>query len=94
MLEQLFYALDKNNFNHIYLYENAHEIWHTLEVTHEGTNRVKESKINLLMNDFELFRMKPNETIVDMYTRFMDVINSLKALDKCFPNLKLVNKVL
>ena len=38
--------------------------------------------------------MKPNETIGDMYTNFMDVINSLKELDKYFSNLELVNKVL
>ena len=46
------------------------------------------------MHDFELFRMKPSETIIDMYTYFMDVINSLKVLGKYFLNLKLVNKVL
>ena len=39
-MNNLFYALDKNKFNHISLYKTPHEIWHTLEVTHEGTNRV------------------------------------------------------
>ena len=46
------------------------------------------------MHDFELFCMKPSETIGDMYTRFTDVVNGLKALGKSFLNLKLVNKVL
>ena len=83
-MNALFCALDKNEFNHISLCKTTHEIWHTLEVTHEGTSRVKDSKINLLIHDFELFRMKPSETIVDMYTHFTDIINSLKALSKCF----------
>ena len=38
--------------------------------------------------------MEPSETIGDMYTHFMDIINSLKALDKSFSNLELVNKIL
>ena len=46
------------------------------------------------MHDFELFYMKPSETIRYMYTCFMDVINSLKALDKIFSNLELINKIL
>ena len=46
------------------------------------------------MRDFELFRMEPSETIGDIYTRFMDVINSLKALGKSFSNFELVNKIL
>ena len=93
-INALFYALGKNEFNQISICETAHKIWHTLEITHEGTSRVKESKINLLMHDFELFRMKPSETIVDMYTHFMDVINSLNALGKSFSNLELINKIL
>ena len=83
-MNALFYALNKNEFNHISFCETTHEIWHILEVTHEGTNRVKESKINLLMHVFEMFQMKPSETIVDMYTCFMDVVNGLKALGKYF----------
>ena len=90
----LFCAMDKNKFNRILNHETTHDIWHTLEVSHKSINRVKESKINLLVHSFELFRMKLSEIISDMYTYFMDVINSLKALGKCFANLELINKVL
>ena len=74
--------------------ETAFDIWHTLEITQEGTSRVKYSKVNLLMHDFELFRMKPSETIGDMYTRFTDVVSSLKALGISFSDFELVNKIL
>ena len=93
-MNALFCALDKNEFNRVSLCETAFDIWHTLEITHEGTSRVKDSKINFLMHDFEFFRMKPSETIVDMYTRFTDIVNSLQALGKCFSNFELVSKVL
>lgn len=33
------------------------QIWDTLEVSHEGVNQVKESKVNILIHQYELFRM-------------------------------------
>ena len=36
-----FCALNKNEFNYIFLWKTAYEIWHKLEITHEGTNIVK-----------------------------------------------------
>ena len=93
-MNALFCALDKNEFNRVSICDSAFDIWRTLEVTHEGTSRVKESKINILVHSYELFRMKPSESIGDMYTRFTDVINGLKALGKDFTNFELVTKIL
>ena len=93
-MNALFCALDKNEFNRISTCETAFDIWRTLEITHEGTSRVKDSKVNILLHDFELFHMKPSETVVDMYTRFTDVVNGLKSLGKSFSDFELVNKVL
>ena len=42
-MNALFCTLDKNEFNRVSTCETAFDIWHTLEVTHEGTSRVKES---------------------------------------------------
>ena len=77
-MNALFCALDKNEFNRVSICEMTFDIWYTFEVTHESTSRVKESKINLLVHSYELFQMKPSEIIGDMYTRFTDVVNSLK----------------
>ena len=38
----LYCALERNEFNRISTCINAHDIWHLLEITHEGTNQVKE----------------------------------------------------
>ena len=73
---------------------SANQIWHTLQVTHEGTNKVKESKISILIHKFELFKMKKNETIVEMITRFTDITNSLITLGKTYTQMELVRKVL
>ena len=53
----LYYALDANEFNHILTCMSAKKIWDRLEVTHEGTNQVKKSKINMLVHKYELFKM-------------------------------------
>ncbi|GAV66716.1 zf-CCHC domain-containing protein/UBN2 domain-containing protein [Cephalotus follicularis] len=55
-------------------------MWDLLEVTYEGTNQVKESKISMLVHEYELFVMHDNESISDMFTRFTTIINSLKIL--------------
>ena len=44
-----------------------------LEVTHEGTSRVKDSKISMLVHDYELIKMKPHESIKDMFTQFTNI---------------------
>ena len=86
----LYCALDSNEFNRISTCTTAQEIWNKLEVTHEGTSQVKSSKINLLVHNYELFKMDPNETISAMFTRFTDIINGLKCLGRNYPNANLV----
>ena len=46
---------DRNEYNRVCQYKSAKEIWRLLKVTHEGTNQVKELKINLLVCSYELF---------------------------------------
>ena len=45
----LYYALDANEFNRISTYSSIKKNWDRFGVTHEGTNQVKESKINILV---------------------------------------------
>ena len=79
-----------NEFNRIFDCETAKEIWDKLEVTHEGTSQVKESKISMLVHKYELFRMEGNETISKMFTRFTDINNDLKYLGKAYTNIKMI----
>lgn len=72
----------------------AKKIWDKLEVTYEGTSNVKESKINFLVTQYEIFKMDESETIVQMYSRFTNIINSLKALGKTYTQLELIRKIL
>ncbi|GAV79818.1 UBN2 domain-containing protein, partial [Cephalotus follicularis] len=59
----LFCASCPNEFNRISSCDTAKEMWDLLEVTYEGTNQVKESKIGMLVHEYELFLMHDNESI-------------------------------
>ena len=93
-MNALFYALTKEEFNRVSTATSANQIWHTLRVTYEGTNKVKESKIVVLVHRFELFKMMENETISEMITRFTDITNFLASLGKEYTQVKKVHKIL
>ncbi|GAV67867.1 UBN2 domain-containing protein, partial [Cephalotus follicularis] len=90
----LFCAIGPNEFNRISSCDLAKEMWDLLEVTYEGTNQVKESKISMLLHEYELFLMHDNESISNMFTRFTTIINSLKNLCKYYSNQELIRKIL
>ncbi|POO02902.1 hypothetical protein TorRG33x02_009630, partial [Trema orientale] len=87
-------GMDRDIFNNVEKATNAHDMWNMLEVTYQGTNSLKETKINILTCQYELFNMHKDETIAQIFSRFITVINSLNALGKSFSNIDLVNKVL
>ena len=69
-------------------------MWDKLELIYEGTTKVKKTKANLLITEYEMFRMKTDESISDMFARLMQLINHLKALCKIYTDTKLLRKVL
>ncbi|XP_075076493.1 uncharacterized protein LOC142163139 [Nicotiana tabacum] len=83
-----------NEYNRISACETAKEIWEALQIAHEGTTQVKQSKIDMLTIEYELFRMKDDESIQDMHTRFTSIINKLHSLGEVIPKNKLVRKIL
>ena len=87
-------GLSRNEFNRISMCSTAKKIQDKLEVTYERTFRVKETKINLLITQYEAFKMDEYEIIVQIYSRFTNIINSLKALDKMHTQPELVQKIL
>jgi len=90
----LYCGLDANEYNRISACESAKEIWDKLVVTYEGTSQVRETKINILVHQYELFKMQPGETIKEMFIRFTDITNNLKSLGKTCTNEEMVRKVL
>ncbi|GAV73189.1 DUF4219 domain-containing protein/UBN2 domain-containing protein [Cephalotus follicularis] len=87
-------ALNSNEFNRVSSCATAKEMWDRLEVTYEGTNQVKDAKINMLVREYEMFSMKENQNIFGMFVRFTNIINSLQSLNKCYTNSEMLRKIL
>jgi len=65
-----------------------------LEVTHEGTNEVKKAKNKNPIQEYEMIRMKVEETIYEVQKRFTHIVNHLLALEKTFDKEELNIKIL
>ncbi|XP_015060390.1 uncharacterized protein LOC107006327 [Solanum pennellii] len=74
--------------------ESAKEIWDCLKTAHEGTEQVKESKIDMLTSRYENFQMKEGETIHEMFTKFSSITNELRSLGEPISMSKQLRKVL
>nr|XP_018624434.1 uncharacterized protein LOC108944157 [Nicotiana tomentosiformis] len=87
-------GIGPHKYNYISACQSAKGIWEVLQTAHEGTTQVKQSKINILTTEYELFRMKDDESIQDMHTRFTSIINKLYSLGEIIPRNKLVRMIL
>ena len=65
-----------------------------LKVTHERTTQVKETKINIVLHDYELFSMKEGENITNMLDRFANITNGLASLGIPITSNEKVKKIL
>jgi hypothetical protein len=70
------------------------EMWDTLKTHHEGTNSIKENRIDIGVRRFELFEMKEDETIDQMYGRFTTIINELNSLGKKYTTHERIRKII
>ncbi|VFQ96750.1 unnamed protein product [Cuscuta campestris] len=90
----LYCAVNPDDYRKISCCTTAKEMWDKLEVTYEGTDQVREAKIDFLTQEYKMFRMKEGEKIDDMFDRFSKIINDLHALKKSYANKDLVRKIL
>nr|XP_016471667.1 PREDICTED: uncharacterized protein LOC107793756 [Nicotiana tabacum] len=90
----LYNAISGEEYEKISSCDTAKKMWDKLEVTYERTSKVKETRINLLVHDYELFQMKDGESIEEMYARFNKIIGDLKAFGRPYSSGEQVQKIL
>jgi hypothetical protein len=73
---------------------NDFEIWKLLEVTHKGIGQVKDFTLITLAREYELFNIKPNESIHEMHTKFITFVSELVSIGKKITNEEMVGKIL
>jgi hypothetical protein len=79
-LNTLYNSIDTKVFEGIKDLELANEVWIRLSETYEGTKVVKSAKLYRLKSEFENFKMKEKETILEMFHRLQVIMNDLKSL--------------
>ena len=93
-MNAIFNGVDKNIFRLVNNCEVAKDAWNILKTTHEGTSRVKMSRLQLLTTKFENLRMKEDENIHEFHMSILEIANASGALREKMTNEKLVRKIL
>ena len=92
-LNAIFNGVDKNMFRLINTCVVAKEAWETLKTAHEGTSRVRMSRLQMLTTQFETLRMGEYQTIAEFHMQIRDIANSSFALGEKMSDEKLVRKI-
>ncbi|CAM8913334.1 unnamed protein product [Rhodiola kirilowii] len=93
-MNAIFSGVDGKNFKMISTCEIAKTAWDILRTAHEGTTKVKISRMETVTSKFENLRMQEDETIADFNTRVLDISNEAFALGEPMTDETLVRKVL
>jgi hypothetical protein len=93
-LHAIFTSMCSEEFERISRCVIAKEVWETLEITHEGSQIVKASKIQMLVSKFEEIRMEEEETFDEFYSKLSTIRNSTINLGKKMTDAKMVKKIL
>jgi hypothetical protein len=62
----------------------AKSILKALKSKYEWNKQVREAKVNLLVQQYELFKMKDGEDIETMFSRFQVLVSGLQVLNKSY----------
>jgi len=66
----------------------------SLCANYEGSKKVREAKALMLVHQYELFKMKKDESIEQMYSRFQTLVFGLQILKKSYVASDHVRKIL
>ncbi|KAL8126686.1 hypothetical protein AgCh_013813 [Apium graveolens] len=75
-------AIDNVMSNRVINCKTAKEIWDALEIRCQGTDTIKKNRKIILTQEYEHFDSKTNESLNDLYDRFVKLLNDLSLVDK------------
>ena len=87
-------AIPHEEFVKIYNKSTAKTIFESLCSSYEGNQQVREAKANMLVQQYELFKMSEDETIDTMFSRFQTLVAGLQVLKKSYTTAYHVKKIL
>ncbi|CAM8892577.1 unnamed protein product [Rhodiola kirilowii] len=90
----IFYGVDENVMKMIINCEVAKEACDILQMAYEGTDKVCNSRMQIVTTRFEEMKMKDSETITKFNARVLDLSNEAAALGKPIDEERMTSKVL
>ncbi|KAL8096136.1 hypothetical protein AgCh_037185 [Apium graveolens] len=75
-------AIDNVMSNRVINCKTAKEIWDALETRCQGTETVKKNRKTILTQEYEHFNSRTNESLTDVYDRFVKLLNDLSLVNK------------
>ncbi|KAL8103713.1 hypothetical protein AgCh_028060 [Apium graveolens] len=75
-------AIDNVMSNRVINCKTAKEIWVALETRCQGTETIKKNRKTILTQEYEHFDSKTNESLNDLYDRFVKLLNDLSLINK------------
>ncbi|KAK0583521.1 hypothetical protein LWI29_037786 [Acer saccharum] len=86
--------MDENQYKLIQNTRIAKEAWDILEIAHEGTEVVKDSKLQVLQTQFETLKMEENECFNDFEIKLMDIVNQSHQLGDPYSDRRIKQKIM
>ncbi|KAK0576621.1 hypothetical protein LWI29_020731 [Acer saccharum] len=86
--------MDENQYKLIQNTQILKVAWVVLQVAHEGTEVVKESKLQVLQTQFELLRMGEDECFNDFEIKLMDIVNQSHQLGDPYSDRRIKQKIM
>ena len=80
----LYNSLDAVLSNRVITCKTAKEIWDALEVQCQGTKAIKKNRRTLLIQEYEQFEAKTDESLTEVYDRFLSLLNELSLVGKVY----------
>ncbi|XP_074322897.1 uncharacterized protein LOC141659870 [Apium graveolens] len=80
----LFDGLNGDMLDNVINCNTAKEIWDQIQVLCEGTEQVREKKMQLLIQQYEHFHFEDGESLSDIFSRFQKLLNGLKLYGRIY----------
>ena len=93
-LNAIFCDVCPNEFYRISHITIAKEAWQILEITYEGTKKVKDTKLQMLTSQFEELKMSEDESFDSFYCKLNEVVIGKFNLSEKTKDSKIVRKIL
>ena len=93
-LNAIFCGVSPDEFHRISHISIAKEAWQILETTYEGTKKVKDTKLQMLITWFEELKMSEDESFNSFYSKLNEVVIGKFNLGEKTEDSKIVRKIL